>query len=311
MLTGAYRDVVRASDGLLVADSGWRPNTIAYQAWTLIADLVRGEPELRGLQFCAVGAGNEAWDAALPRPDPAASGLASEVARVALAPERIKRVDGFGRSTTSLTTRLEAEATFETQEPRILREFGLFGGDASEAANSGRLVNHVIHAAVILTPGDTLTRRVRLSFRPTRLQTRGGAAIVERFVVGSPIGRLPAAAVDGVGPKAAKALENADVATVDDVARMGEGDVADLTATQFLELRNKARLAVGTAARLPVLEPVESIRIGELIDADAVNLSEGTGLPLDIVQELQEQLGILGIALDARRLRRMTIAETR
>jgi len=57
----------------------------------------------------------------------------------------------------------------QTGNNQPLREFGLFGGDATRTPNSGYLIDYAIHPRVDLTRTMTLTRTVRQSY------TAGGA----------------------------------------------------------------------------------------------------------------------------------------
>src|SRR3989442_825753 len=309
MLSGEFRDALRSPDGKLVADSGWRRNTIALSAWPLVAGLMRNTPDLRGLQFCAVGEGLSAWDASPPRADEATRTLVREVDRLALALERITYIDGFGHPTNTATARLEATAVFSWPAPRTLREFGLFGGDATAAADSGHLINYVVHRAFTVHPGSTLTRRVRLSFRPAG---GTGAASMSRNVPEHPLGRLEATALHGVGPQIGSVLKRARATTIRSVSELRLGtEVGRLSVTQVVELRAKARLALRTVARLTMLGPLDAYQVETLLATAPSDLATQHDIPVESLEDLQEQLGLLLLALDARTLRRMTLAKLR
>jgi hypothetical protein len=304
-----FRDELRSADGCLVADSGWRRNTIALSAWPVVAGLMRNTPDLRGLQFCAVGEGQSAWDASPPRADAATRTLVREVDRLALAQDRITYIDGFGHPTNNATARLEAMAVFSWPAPRTLREFGLFGGDATATANSGHLINYVVHGAFTVAPGSTLTRRVRLTFRPGATV---GMPFVSRDVPEHRLGNLEVTALEGVGPQIGSALKRGRTSTIRTMAEFRTGtEIGRLSVIQIGELRAKARLALRTVTRLPTLPSLDPQRIETLLSTAPTDLAGQHNVPVESVEDLQEQLSLLQLVMHARLLRRMTLAELR
>lgn len=309
VISGRYRDVLINQGGRLTARTPWRCNTIVDAAWPLVAGLLRSEAGLHGILYCAVGAGDPAWDVHPATAGPGTTRLARELTRVPVAPGDLTYVDGQGRAATGPTSRLEAVITLPGPASEVtLREFGLFGGDATAAANSGYLINYVIHAALALRPGNKLVRRVRLSFRPATPGTGGDTLGVPRHAIGT----LPATALDGVGPQIGAALERAGAPTVRAVAQLAAGATAgDLSTTRIVELRAKARLAVRTGAALPAITSLDGYEAHALLAAAPASLSAETGVPLDTVDGLQDLLARLQLALDARTLRRMTLKQLR
>ncbi len=160
---GAYRDVLLGPAGEVVWEQSWQPNLIVNSLRSLLAALIKGDPQGQPLAFWAVGSGYDTWDTGAVPSDAdrlGLTGLYAETGRKPLPPEQITFVGG------SLTNRLEISAQFSVADiagPVLsLREFGLFAG-GSTAAGSGTLINHRIHPRIDLQVGFTLTRVLRLT----------------------------------------------------------------------------------------------------------------------------------------------------
>jgi len=304
MLIGVYRDVVGGVRGVAEVSPGWRRNLIVSSAWPLVAALLRNEPGLRGILYCAVGEGDQAWDAALPTPTPDTTHLRKETTRVALTHADISYVDAAGRNTSGPSHRLGLSVTIgPVPAPRRLREFGLVGGDATAAAGSGRLLNYAIHPLIELRAGQTLTRMIRLSFRSGGAAAPGEAADVPLHWLGNE----PVTVIDGVGSSVAEALLDGEVSNVRELALLDatlppEG----VTISRAVELKAKARLALQTATQLPPVPELNDQTIGEILAG-----ATGASVNADVLDRLHAQLGLLQVALDARRLRRLSLRELR
>ncbi len=273
---------------------------IVSSAWPLVAALLRNEPGMRGILYCAVGAGERAWDTASPSPvaGPEVKQLRNEIARVAIAPADMVYLDAAGRVTKAPTHRLALSVRVAAaQSPRELREFGLFGGDATATPGSGRLLNYAIHPVIALGPGQSLTRMIRLSFRPG-----GGGPAGEADVPFHWLAEEPVSIVDGVGASVAEALKASKVSSVRLLAALDlTNPVEGVSLSRAVELKAKARLAIQTAAqlvRVPGLEPktVDDVLTGEAADSEPA-------------ERLQAQLGLLQVALDARWLKRLKVGD--
>src|ERR1700704_1336825 len=115
MFEGRVHDVVRASDGSVVSDSGWRSNAITYSAWTVVTALLRNDPTLRGLRCCAVGSVDASWDQGKEPAAAAKAGLTrlhAEVDRRALAPADFSYLDTRGNPARGPSDRLEITSRF-------------------------------------------------------------------------------------------------------------------------------------------------------------------------------------------------------
>lgn len=305
MLSGHYQDALVGEDGRREHATAWVQNTVVYSCWPVVAGLLKGDPLLHGIQFLAVGEGRAAWDAGARQPNAATTRLEQEVARVAIDPAQSRYLDINDQPTDLPTNRLEIQFGIAVTVPRALREFGLFGGNATAAANSGFLINYVTHRRIDLRPGKTLLRRMRLSFR----HGSGVGAASSPMFRSHWLAAASVTVVDGVGEALAAALEKNGVTTVGQLADADPTQaVGGLTPTKAAELRAKARLAVQMAAQIEPVAVLEGVTVDELL--------KGSGLfaptvPADVLDRIQEQLGFLQVALDSRTLQRMTLKELR
>jgi hypothetical protein len=161
--SGEHRDVLRGPDGRVVWVREWEHNVIVTSLRSLLAALVKGDPQGHAVGWWAVGAGGVSWDA--PPGPPADSTrqtfthLVSEVGRKAIPGGAIAFLGG------AFTNKLEIISSFTTADVPAgpLREFGLFAG-GSVAANSGVLLNHRVHPRIDMQPGFTLERTLHLTF---------------------------------------------------------------------------------------------------------------------------------------------------
>jgi hypothetical protein len=172
-IQGSYRDAVTDSQGRVQWSSSWRSNLIVHDCSVLLAALLKRHRGLRGILYWAVGEGKKEWDALCPSPRLSDSRLAVEIRRQA--PDRIVYLDDAGQPSRTPTSCLEVTAAFKGQDLvrkgfRSLREFGLFGGDATEAPDSGFMIDYVIHPRIDLSPTDKLERKLRLTFASGAVQ---------------------------------------------------------------------------------------------------------------------------------------------
>jgi hypothetical protein len=277
-------------------------------AWPLVAALLRGERSVSGIRFCAVGSGADAWDTARP-PTPDSTRLVREVTRVPIAPADIQYVDATGTVATTPTHRLELEVTvMASQGPLRLREFALFGGEsATSAPDSGRMINYVIHPRIDLAAGKSLTRTIRLSFRPAG----GGRAAQSVDLLDIPLHWLanePTKTVDGVGTKMQGLLREIGVTTVGDLARLTqERRPAEFSPARAIELRGKARLALRTAAQIMKVKELETLTLRDIVMAEPDELPGAVGP--STIELLLEQLALLQLSLDAAFLTHTTLGD--
>ncbi len=300
--TGCYRDSVSERGVVRWQSAGWRHNLIVSSAWPLVTALLRREPNALGIGFCAIGEGDPAWDRTVPQPNTETARLYHEIARVSVGLTDMRYIDAAGHPARAWTHRLELTVTISpATNPRQMREFGLFGGDASDTPNTGRLINYAVHPVIELRANQTLTRTIRLNFRP------GGSAIGEQ-AGGVPmhwLGDQPVTLIDGVGEAIATALKDTGADTVRELATLQLDDLPKgVSRSRAVELRSKAQLAMQTAAQL-----VRAPSFSDKTIDDVLRITSDESVPIDTLDRLQGQLGLLQVALDARWLKRRLIGE--
>lgn len=135
-------------------------NIIVSDFSKLVAGLLSGEGGYSGITYWAVGQGEGvSWDSltTTQRQAKSVSSLAdlyNEITRVAAG---LNYLDSSDVVTATVTGKLEITATFGAAVSGYLREFGLFGANATTTINSGVMVNHRAHAVIGLNIGaDTL-----------------------------------------------------------------------------------------------------------------------------------------------------------
>lgn len=141
-------------------------NTVVDDCSRLIASLMKGQAGYKGITYWAVGSGANTWDNANP-PAPAVGDtkLLNETFRKAVQPSDIVFLDANDKVTSSVTNKLQIKVVFTEEEANgELREFGLFGGDATSNRNSGIMINRKTHGLIYKTSGMTLERTIRIVF---------------------------------------------------------------------------------------------------------------------------------------------------
>jgi hypothetical protein len=182
-----------------------------------------------------------------------------------------------------------------------LREFGIVGGDATAQANTGVLINHVIHRRVDLDKGQKLSRQLRFSF---------GRASDRRWLDVPPhwLSESEPKVVGGVGDAYAQALANQGLATLEKLAESDPQPAGGtIPRTLLVEFRSKARLALRTAAEIHPPEALHDLTAGKVLTTPSSDLAHDAGVVETEVIRLREQLATLELALDHRFLRGVTV----
>jgi hypothetical protein len=303
MLNGRYRDIVTGADGAPGLQTPWRPNLVVDGAFVLLAALLKRDPDADGILYWAVGAGEPTWDRAQPATVSATSRLVAEVDRLEVPAEAVRYVDAGGEESAEASPTLEIRMAFEWPDERVtLREFGLFGGDATERPNSGTMINHVIHRRIDLEPGQRLTRELRMSF---------GRAGDRRWldVAAHWLGDSPARVVDGVGEEYGLALSGVGISTVEALAFSDPASRVAVPRVRLLEVRAKARLLLRTAAEIRPSERLHDLTVSQVLRGAPADLAADTGASEDEVIRLREQLSTLELTVDHTFLGRVTVGE--
>ncbi|VVS94481.1 helix-hairpin-helix domain-containing protein [Desulfoluna spongiiphila] len=308
-IRGTYRDTLVDSGSRILHDGYWRPNQIVSGCFRLLAALMKGDPGSRGILCLAIGTGDKGWDGNPPTPSPCATHLTHERHRRILNPSDLTFLGPDNRPTPHPTSRLEINTRFTVKEMSAgkglrLREFALFGGDATEEPGSGVMINQVIHPRIDLAPGTTLVRTLRLDFsgESYRQQTMG------TFGAG-----LPLQVIDGIGKIYANALVAAGIRTLSELARITPEDHAGMVPTgKLLEFRTKARMILDFPPSLSDRSSPGDVPLGQLIESGADALTtrlEPSGGSPDKALEMHHALMSLQVAMTDDALRHHTIHE--
>lgn len=306
MLSGRWRDEVRNRGGDTIRRSEWSANLIVDRAWILMAAQLRGQADIGGIRQVAVGTGDSTWDTARPAATRGTTRLHREVRRMGVESGVMRYLDADGEPTDDPSSTLEVSVEIPWEEDVTLREFGLFGGDATGEPGSGWMVNYVVHAPLELEAGQRLTRTVRLSF--------GRGSDTGRPTAPGPadhwLGGLRVDVVEGVGPAYRAALEEMRVGTLADLAGLDPGAEAEsIPRTRLMEFRARARIALRTASDLrvpPALLPLPSTA---LTTRSIREVARETGVGGVDVRAVREEVALLEASLDHQLLSRLTLGD--
>ena len=174
---------------------------------------MRGEPNIQGLLYWAVGEGKPSWDTLLPNPTPKDTQLTQEVKRYELFPEQISYLADHSNHTSEPSNRLEISlnidgSTLVDSGFQSLREFGLFGGNATPDPNSGFMINRAIHPRIDITPEMTLSRTLQLTFKLTEYDSFATTVFTGQRSA------FPVSFIDGVDSEYEKDLTKYGISTL-------------------------------------------------------------------------------------------------
>lgn len=302
-MRGIFQNEIRDPNGKIIYLSPWMPNTIVQTAWLLMAGLLKNDPNMAGIAYWAVGSGDVTWDMRRPLANSGKTRLMAEFDRQAIEPDRIAYLNVNGNHAVTPTDCIEVNAVYTWPRQRVLREFGIFGGNATQAADSGYMINYVIHPRIDLAPGATLTRRMRFTFRP---DINPDWLVLPRHWMGdAPVGRI-----DGIGRTYANLLEAAGFGTIAALAAMQQTVLVEsLPMMKLVEIRAKARMILRTVANIQAVAGIGNLSAVEVLRTPPDTLAANSGASKEQIMRLQEQLGILQVGLDNRYLQEITVGQ--
>lgn len=157
-------------NGVLV-DKVVSHNLVVNSFLNLVMCLLKQQEGYSGLQYWAIGSGADSWDGTgedgndlMPEPEAGATRLTSELGRVALVPTDFSFLNDDYTVSEVPTHILQISHVFtETDCNGVWREFGLFGGNATTAANSGILINKRHHKIITKTSDIRVERIMRFT----------------------------------------------------------------------------------------------------------------------------------------------------
>lgn len=306
MIQGRYRDSVRGSDGCLLRQGDWASNSIAAPAWPLVAGLLKRDARAHGILYGAVGAGDKRWNRRPPFPDPKRTRLEQERARAPVGPEDMCFLAPGGAESLEPTKVLQIRFRISFPDRRVdLREFGLFGGLATAIADSGSLINHVVHPELHLRAGQVLERTVRLTLGATGddKEPERGPVVRIPIDVGDglpdldhPMAGEPVEILSGAGRELADLLQGQGIATIGQLAAAETGGLP----APARPAQARARLGLGVLAQIKPVPDLAALPVALVLETPAKELTQRLasdshgGTPREI-RVLQEQLRMLDL----------------
>ena len=161
-MTGEIIDRIHYADGHIEERVGH--NLVVNSFLNLVMSLLKDQAGYKGIQYWAVGSGASSWDGSMPNPDIKSTKLTAELGRVAIGAGEIKFLNSDYNEVSTPTNILQISHTFGPSDCNgVWREFGIFGGNATTAKDSGIMINKRHHAVITKTEEMTIERIMRFT----------------------------------------------------------------------------------------------------------------------------------------------------
>lgn len=161
-MTGEITDRIHYADGHIEERVGH--NLVVNNFLNLVMSLLKQQSGYKGIQYWAVGSGASSWDGSMPNPDINSTKLTAELGRVAIGAGEIKFLNSDYNEVSTPTNILQISHTFGPSDCNgVWREFGIFGGNATTAKDSGIMINKRHHAVITKTEEMTIERIMRFT----------------------------------------------------------------------------------------------------------------------------------------------------
>lgn len=161
-MTGEIIDRIHYADGRVEERVGH--NLVVNNFLNLVMSLLKQQSGYKGIQYWAVGSGASSWDGSMPNPDINSTKLTAELGRVAIGAGEIKFLNSDYNEVSTPTNILQISHTFGPSDCNgVWREFGIFGGNATTAKDSGIMINKRHHAVITKTEETTIERIMRFT----------------------------------------------------------------------------------------------------------------------------------------------------
>lgn len=162
-IKGEYTDTIRYANGDVEVVKG--ENLIVDGLLRLVTTLLGVKSGYTGLKYWAVGQGNSSWDTSTPDALTTDTELTNEIGRKQISASDMTWVTSNGSDSSTPTNRLKVRVTFGANEcVGTWREFGLFGGNATDSRNSGIMINHKNHSVITKTNEMEIEREIIFTF---------------------------------------------------------------------------------------------------------------------------------------------------
>jgi hypothetical protein len=170
-IIGRWQDTFKYTDGRMVVRPEqyveWEFNQIQNSFLSLLAAWCRAESGYARIGFMGIGSGLVGWDTTPPSKPYSQSQLTTEYYRLTIPQGDIVFIDPSTNVPTGGTpsSKIEVTVSIGTGDANgTMREFGLFGGQATSSLDSGSMVNWVIHDRIDKDASFELQRKVRIEF---------------------------------------------------------------------------------------------------------------------------------------------------
>lgn len=145
-----------------------------------LAGTFKGDSIAADRMYMAVGSGLAAWDRTLPELQRSIARLENEVARRQIRRRDVQFLDEGDQPTNTPTAKVRISTEFLANEGEgTLREIGLFGGKATNAANSGLLISYFVFPRLEKLADARLQRSITVDLTP---HASGPGHVVTRYL---------------------------------------------------------------------------------------------------------------------------------
>ena len=161
-MTGYTKDTIYKNGVLVDVIEGH--NLVVNSFLNLVMCLLKKQSGYTGIQYWAIGSGASSWDTELPSPELGATRLTNEIGRIVIPDSEVAFLDKEYNVVESPTNILQITHTFGASDCNgVWREFGIFGGNATENLNSGIMINKRHHKVITKTEDMTVERIMRFT----------------------------------------------------------------------------------------------------------------------------------------------------
>ena len=162
-MTGQCIDRIFNKNGELVEERVGH-NLVVNSFMNLVMCLLKQQSGYSGIQYWAIGSGASTWDSNMPTPEIGATRLTAELGRMPIDARKIVFLNSNYEEVSTPTNIIQISHTFGTSDCNgVWREFGIFGGNATSAVNSGIMINKRHHSVITKTEEMSIERIMRFT----------------------------------------------------------------------------------------------------------------------------------------------------
>lgn len=139
-------------------------NLVVNSFLNLVMCLLKSQNGYKGIQYWAIGSGASSWDSSPVNPVIEDNRLTAEIGRMPIDVTNIKFLNSDYEEVSTPTNIIQISHTFGVSDCNgVWREFGIFGGNATSALNSGIMINKRHHSVITKTEEMTIERIMRFT----------------------------------------------------------------------------------------------------------------------------------------------------